>query len=294
MKSQPPSPAPPRRPARVAGPDAADPVEAGEDAPALLAPDIVEPPARRSFFERVRAPQISTKKAAHQTSVFLAGFEVAVKMNHVDPLTDGRRDVKSNWVADGEHASVDLESVVKRKQLPHDMQMELQGPALTARADEESMLPLKARFIGFGLSKQFSEDMPLDSTPPRVEVKVEIKLTEKSIGSLAGLAGASQDLQLYAAELARTPAAEVIGSVLTGAVPVVSTIVAGISARRAVAAVRDGALALTDKSLAVLRALADATTVFLPLIGTFANMALVGAAIGLARVRARRATQGGP
>jgi hypothetical protein len=247
-----------------------------------------EPAHARTVFERIKQPQISTKKSAHQSSVFLAGLEIAVRVNHVDPLNNGRRNVKSNWVADGENAAVDLESVIKRKSLPHDMAIELQGPALSAKADGES-LPLKARFLGVGVSKQFLSEMPHDDTPPRVEVKVEVKLTDKSIGSLAALAGASQELHQFTAELAITPVAQTLSDLLTAAVPIVSGVVAAVSVRRAVKTLKDPESPASTRTLAVLRALADITTVFLPLAGTLANVALVGAAVFSARRSAKQA-----
>lgn len=237
---------------------------------------------KRSWFARIAQPQVSTKKAAHTSSVFLAGVEIAVKVNHVDPLNDGRRDVKGNWVADGENLAVDLESVLLRRELPKGMRFELQGPALQAKADGES-LPLRARFFGVGVTKDVSGEMPHDSTPPRAEVKIEVKLTDRSIGSLAGLAGASAELKSLFADIEGTEAARVIGDALLTAVPVISTAVALVSARRALKTLRDATAPVRTKTLAVLRAIADAVTVVLPLVGTLANLALVGAAVVIAR-----------
>jgi hypothetical protein len=248
---------------------------------------------KRGWWQRVTHPQISTKKAAHASSVFIAGLEVAVKVNHVDPLNDGRRDVKGNWVADGENLAVDLESVLLRRNLPKGMRFELQGPALQAKADGET-LPLRARFIGVGVTKDVSGDMPHDDTPPRAEVKVEVKLTDRSIGSLAGLAGATAELKTLLTDIEGTAAAQTIGEVLLMAVPVISTGVAIVSARRALKTLRDATAPLANKALAVARALADATTIFFPLIGTLANLALVGAAVAVAHHDAKRAGTAGP
>lgn len=241
---------------------------------------------KRGWWQRITQPQVSTKKAAHASSVFLAGLEVAVKVNHVDPLNDGRRDVKGNWVADGENLAVDLESVFLRRNIVGGMRFELQGPALQAKADGEA-LPLRARFVGVGVTKDVSGDMPHDDTPPRAEVKVEVKLTDRSIGSLAGLAGASAELKSLLTEIEGSAAAQTIGDVLLTAVPVISTGVAVVSARRALKTLRDVAAPFATKALAVARALADATTIFLPLIGTLANLALVGAAVAVAKREAR-------
>lgn len=244
---------------------------------------------RRSWFARATQPQLATKKSAHASSVFVAGVEIAVRVNHVDPLNDGRRDVKANWVADGENLAVDIESVLLRRDMPKGMRFELQGPALQAKADGET-LPLRARFVGMGVTTSVAGEMPRDPTPPRAEVKIEVKLTDRSIGSLAGLAGASAEINSLLAEIEGTEAARVVGEVLLTAVPVVSTAVALVSARRALKTVRDTTAGVRIKALAVLRALADAVTVVLPLVGTLANLALVGLAVANARHEARKAT----
>lgn len=242
---------------------------------------------KRAWWKRITQPQVTTKKAAHASSIVVAGVEIAVRVNHVDPLNDGRRDVRFNWVADGENHGVDLESVIARKQVKG-LRMELQGPAVQARADGEA-LPLRARFVGVGFTTDVSGDMPHDPTPPRAELKLEVKLSDKSIASLAGLAGASAELDRVMTVVESSQAASVIGDVLLTAVPVVSGLVALVSARRAVRCVKDATAPLTTKALAVLRALADATTVVFPLVGTLANLALVGAAVVLARREAKRA-----
>jgi hypothetical protein len=90
-------------------------------------------------------------------------------------------------------------------------------------------------------------------------------------------------LKTLLTEIEGSSAAQTIGEVLLAAVPVISTGVAIVSARRALKTLRDIAAPFATKALAVARAIADTTTIFLPLIGTLANLALVGAAIAVAR-----------
>jgi hypothetical protein len=204
----------------------------------------------------------------------LAGLEFAVKLNHVDAITDSKGEMKFSWVGDGQNGAVDIESVLARKTLKHGLRLELQGPGLSARADG-TQLPLKARFIGLALSKDITGPMPEDETPPRVELKIEVKVTDRSLGSLVVLAGAAQELKLLSAELAGGQAAQVIGAALTAAVPVVSGVIAYSSVKRALSTVRDSDATIGYKALAVMRAMADVTSVFFPLVGVVANIALV-------------------
>jgi len=234
--------------------------------------DAKKPPTVASF---------STKRTGFSASAVLLGAEFAVKVNHVDPLNEGRKDVKFAWVSDGEHGKVDLESVLLRRTVGKKSRFEVQGPGISAQADDDS-LPLKVRFAGLGLTTEMGEAMPHDTTPPRVELKVEVKLTDKSIGSLAALAGATTELTNLTAQLAGSEVGKAIGTVLVGAIPVISAGVAIVSARRAIAAVKDPEGTLTTKSLAIARALADATSVVFPVVGTLANIGLVITAVGLA------------
>ncbi|HEY1098665.1 MAG TPA: hypothetical protein VGF99_07045, partial [Myxococcota bacterium] len=222
---------------------------------------------------RPKLASLSTKRTGFSASAVFLGAEFAVKVNHVDPLNEGRKDVKLAWVADGEHGSVDVETILLRRNLGTNSRFELQGPALTAKAADGG-LPLKTRFFGVGLTGQLGDEMPHDTTPPRVEVKVEVKLTDKSVGSLAALAGCTQELTNLTAELAGSEVGKALGTALVGAIPVVSGAVAVVSAKRAYEALRDPDGSFTTRSLAVARALADATTVVLPLIGTIANIGI--------------------
>jgi hypothetical protein len=239
--------------------------------------------------EPPKKPTFSTKRSGFAASTVFFGAEFAVRVNHVDPLNEGRRDVKVAWVADGEHGKVDLEAVLLRRTIGKRSRIELQGPALSAQADAGS-LPLKVRFIGVGLSSDISGEMAHDTTPPRVELKVEVKLTDKSVASLAALAGSAAELTDLTAQLAGSEAGKTIGAVLVGAIPVISAGIAVISARRAVAACKDPQATITTKALAVGRALADATCVVFPVIGTLANIGLVLAAVGLAVSEKKKAT----
>ena len=69
---------------------------------------------------------------------------------------------------------------------------------------------------------------------------------------------------------------------LVGAIPVISAGVAVVSARRAIAALKDPEGTFTTKALAVALALADAVSIVFPVSGTIANIGLVITAVGLA------------
>ena len=230
---------------------------------------------------------ISSKRTGYVASAMFFGAEIAVKVNHVDPLNEGRKDVKFNWVADGSHGLVDVESALWRGRLGKRGRFEIQGPAIQAKAEGEQ-LPLKVRFTGIGLATDITTDAPGDDTPPRVELKVEVKLTDKSVASLAALAGATEELTGVIADLSASGAGEVIGNVLLTAVPLVTAGVAAFSVRRAVRVVRDPEASTTEKAFAVARAAADATAVVFPVVGTVANIALVVGAVALAKLRGRR------
>lgn len=221
------------------------------------------------------------RRSAFTTSTVFFGAEVAVRVNHVDPLNAGRTDVKLNWINDGQEG-VDLESVLLRRQLGRHGRFEVQGPALQARAHDDG-LPLKVRFFGVAATAEVAAPMRHDDTPPRLEVKVEVKLTDRSVASLAALAGATAELTSLTTELAGSATGQVISDVLLTAIPVVSAGVALLSARRAVKTLREPDASVAEKSLAVLRAVADATAVAFPVVGTLLNVALVAGALAWAR-----------
>jgi hypothetical protein len=244
---------------------------------------------KRSWLQRLTHPQVRTQRTGYTASTFLLGAELQVRVNYIDPLTAGGKDnVRLNWVSDGAHDMVALENTLRRIPLRDNLRLELQGPGLTARVDDEG-LPLRARFGGVALATEFGAEMPHDSTPPKVEVKFEVRVTDKSIASLAALAGAAGELADVTTALAGSKAAEVIGNVLLTAIPVVSGIVAVVSARRALRTVMDKEAPKTTKLLAVARAVADAATVAFPLAGTLASMGVVAAAVGIAAFQGRRA-----
>lgn len=243
-----------------------------------------------TFDKPPRVATFRTKQAGFSASAVFFGAEFAVKVNHIDPLNEGRKDVKLTWANDGVAGGVDLESVLLRRNMGKRGRFELQGPGLSVKASNDG-LPLKARFIGIGLATEYGAAMSNDTTPPKVEIKVEVKITDRSIASLAALAGATAELTNVTTQLAGTEAARFLGTALLGAIPVVSGAVAVISARRAVKELRSPEASTTSKVLAVGRALADATCVVLPLVGTLANIGLVMGGLGLAWWQRRKAAK---
>lgn len=232
-----------------------------------------------------RSATFSTKRAGYTASQVFCGAEFAFKVNHVDPLNEGRKDVKLAWVSDGSHGLVDLESALWRGRLGTRGQFEIQGPGIQAKADDDT-LPIKIRFAGLAFAQHITSDMPGDETPPRIELKVEVKLTDKSVASLAALAGATDELTGALAALSGSATGALVADALLVAIPVISGAVAVASARRAIGVIRDDGASRGDKALAVARALADATAVVFPLAGTIANISLVLAAVGLAKMKA--------
>ncbi len=268
-------------PARLTGPTAKS---QATTASTTTATTTTTPPPEDRFdaADDKKGATFRVRRTAFASSALFFGAEIAVKVNHVDPLNGGRNDLKLTWTNDGSNGIVDVESVLLRRQMGSHARFELQGPALQARADDEA-LPLKVRFIGLAVAAQVSAPSPHDDTPPQLEMKVEVKLTDKSLGSLAALAGATAELTSLTTELAGSAAGQAIGGALLTAIPVVSGAVALLSARRAVKTLRDAEATGAEKSLSVLRALADATSVVLPVVGTLANVALVAGTVLWAR-----------
>ena len=63
------------------------------------------------------AATCSTKRAGFSASQVFCGAEFAFRVNHVDPLNDGRKDVNLAWLSDGSHGLVEFESALWRARL---------------------------------------------------------------------------------------------------------------------------------------------------------------------------------
>ncbi|MCC7386991.1 MAG: hypothetical protein IT384_34455 [Deltaproteobacteria bacterium] len=178
-----------------------------------------------------------------------------------------------------------LELVFWRMPLIKGWRIELQGLGVYG-GPAGTPVPLGARFVGIGLTKDWVDEKAHEA----VSVTAELKLTDQDVARLAGLVapGVGQATAEILAGSAESSIAALVGEALAGAVPIVSGLIALSTARWALRQVRNPKLATADKLLAVGHAIADAVRVVLPMTGVIANVALVGAAIGLKWLRAHR------
>jgi hypothetical protein len=140
-------------------------------------------------------------------------------------------------------------------------------------------IPLHARFIGIGLTR----DKVDEKSKEALSVTLEYKLTDGDVGRLAGLVapGVASAVAEAVKGGAESGAAAIVGELLAGAVPIVSGLIAISTARWALKTLKDPNATKTDKAFAVAPAVADAARVVFPIAGTVANVALVGASLGL-------------
>ncbi len=251
-----------------------------------------EQPGRRwqGFADKLKSAQVTSKQTATASSWLSPfGLEIAVKVNHVDPLSAGRDELKLQWIAGGDGTGADIENTIHRTRLRGGQRLDLQGPALSARPDGGTGLPLRARLVGVAWSKQIQAASPGDDSPPRAELKIEVKLTDRGVAQLAALAGATAELSSVGSAISGSGVADVVGRVLMGAVPIVGGVIALCSVRRAVKVVRDASATKGEQTLAVLRACADALLIVNPAVSAAMNIGLVLFTAGKAVVQARRA-----
>jgi hypothetical protein len=166
--------------------------------------------------------------------------------------------------------STGLETVFWRFPLIKGWRIELQGPGVYTKG---------ARFFGIGFTKDAIDEKAHEAA----SITVELKLTEADVARLASLAGpgVAAAVSESISATASSGVAAIVGHALAGAVPVVSALIALSTAHWAYKTLKDPDASTTDKTLAVAHAISDAVRIVLPMVGTVANVALVGISLGL-------------
>ena len=297
------------RPPVKAAPEAA-PV-APEEAPALLAPVSVDRPsqdrktgrrrARSSFLLRARIAALHLAEALHlyhpqphqgsgrprlteervwlEVVGSLLGLDLGVTVSELTRVRGKRGSLELIHVVSEDGSGQNYESVLHRIPLGGGQRIEVQGPAINTTAG----LPLGFRAIGLGLTSDLFEP----GQNRAVSYTAEIKLTERTLLYWAPVwapgVAAAVDGALGAA------GHHTVANLVGGALPFVSAALAVQSAVRAWRTFKNPNATRLQKALAAGHAVADGVRVAFPLIGTLANVALVGVTAGVSYFKVKEA-----
>ena len=228
--------------------------------------------ARKVTPERLTHERVMTDAGS---TVFGVSFGITFsQLEYLKEKKDGV-EVLSVINADG---SANLESVLWSREMRGNHHIELQGPALNTSLTPGD-LPIGARFIGFGVVGEVTND---ESTAHAAHEKgtsytIEVKLTEQTALELAASVGKNSvdDALKALAGPAATHVTLAVAHAVANAVPFVSGALALRSARKAAHVLHDPAATAGSKRFAVAHAVADAVRVVLPIAGSVANAGIV-------------------
>jgi hypothetical protein len=168
-----------------------------------------------------------------------------------------------------------FETVIARKEIGHGQRIELQGPAVNTLVGA----PVGFRAVGVGLTADLFEP----GQRRALSYTLEAKLTQRALLYWAPFWAPAVSSAL--AEGGR----HTLANLVAGAIPFVSAGLAVQSAIRAYKLFRTPRAGSSEKLLALGHVAADVVRVFMPLVGTIANVALIGTSAGVSWARVKAA-----
>ncbi|HEU5059520.1 MAG TPA: hypothetical protein VFU21_23460 [Kofleriaceae bacterium] len=224
-------------------------------------------------------PRLTEERVWWEVAGSLMGVDVGLTLSEITRVKGKRGDLELIHVVSADGLGQNYESILKRIQIGHGQRFEIQGPAINTAAG----MPLGFRAVGLGLTSDLFEP----GQNRALSYTAEIKLTERSVLYWAPFwaPGAAKAIDGLLGTAGQSTVANLVG----GALPVVSAALAVQSAVRAWKTFRDPKATRLQKALAAGHVVADSVRVAFPLVGTLANVALVGVTAGISYLKVKRA-----
>ncbi len=226
-------------------------------------------------------PRLTEERVWEEITGSLLGVDVGITLSEITRVRGTAGSLELIHVVNQDGSGQNFESVVRRIPLFAGQRLEIQGPAINTTAG----LPLGFRAIGLGLTSDLFEP----GQNRAISYTAEVKLTERALLYWAPLwaPGAARVIDSALGTAGHSTVANLVG----GALPFVSAALAVQSAVRAYRVFKNPASTRLQKALAVGHVVADGVRVGLPVIGTLANVALIGvtAAVSYFKVKKARA-----
>jgi hypothetical protein len=224
-------------------------------------------------------PRLTEERVWEEITGSLLGIDIGVTLSEITRVRGTAGSLELIHVVDQTGTGQNFESVVRRIPLVAGQRLEVQGPAINTTAG----LPIGFRAIGLGLTSDLFEP----GQNRAVSYTAEVKLTERAALYWAPLwaPGAASALDGALGTAGHHTVANLVG----GALPVVSAALAVQSAVRAWRTFKNPNASRLQKTLAAGHVVADGIRVAFPLVGTLANVALIGVTAGVSYLKVKKA-----
>lgn len=226
-------------------------------------------------------PRFTEERVWFDAPGSLLGIDFGFTLSEITRVRGTAGSLEFIHVVSPDGAGQNFETIVKRIPLFAGQRIEVQGPAI----DTIAGLPAGFRAAGLDLTSDLFEP----GQNRAITYTAEVKLTERAFLYWAPLwaPGAAAALDSALGTAGHSTVANLVG----GALPFVSAALAVQSAVRAWRVFKNPASTRLQKALAVGHVAADGVRVAFPVIGTLANVALVGvtAAVSYLKVKKARA-----
>jgi hypothetical protein len=202
------------------------------------------------------------------------GIDVGLTVSEINRVA-GQGRLEFVHVVGPDGLTQNFETVLARKEIRHGQRIELQGPAVNTLVGA----PIGFRALGVGLTSDLFEP----GQRRALSYTLEAKLTQRTLLYWAPFWAPAVSAAL--AEGGRSTVANLVA----GAIPIVSAGLAVQSAIRAYKLFRNPRAGSSEKLLALGHVAADTLRVFMPLVGTLANVGLIATSAGVSWVRVKAA-----
>jgi hypothetical protein len=227
-------------------------------------------------------PRFTEERVWFDAPGSLLGIDVGFTLSEITRVRGTAGSLEFIHVVGSDPANQNFETILKRIPLIAGQRLEVQGPAVNTFAG----LPIGFRAGGLDLSSDLFEP----GQNRAITYTLEAKLTERAFLYWAPLwaPGAASALDAALGTAGHSTIANLVG----GALPFVSAALAVQSAVRAWRVFRNPQATRLQKALAVGHVVADGVRVALPVVGTLANVALIGVTAAVSYVKVKRARAG--
>jgi hypothetical protein len=224
-------------------------------------------------------PRFTEERVWFDAPGSLLGIDFGFTLSEITRVRGTAGSLEFIHVVGSDPANQNFESILKRIPLIGGQRLEVQGPAVNTMAG----MPIGFRAAGLDLSSDLFEP----GQNRAITYTAEVKLTERAFLYWAPLwaPGAASALDSALGTAGHSTVANLVG----GALPFVSAALAVQSAVRAWRVFKNPESTRLQKALALGHVAADSVRVAFPVIGTLANVALVGVTAGISYLKVKKA-----
>lgn len=230
-------------------------------------------------FQAGRRPRLTEERVWFEMVGSLLGVDAGLTISEITRVKGKSGDLELIHVVNDDGTGQNYESVLKRIPLIGGQRLEIQGPAINTLAG----MPLGFRAVGLGLTSDLFEP----GQNRAVSYTAEVKVTERTLLYWAPFwaPGAASAIDGALGAAGHHTVANLVG----GALPFVSAALAVQSTVRAWRTFKNPNATRLQKALAAGHAVADSVRVAFPLVGTLANVALIGVTAGVSYLKVKKA-----